>query len=115
MSPCAQDNLDGLLEYCIRADVKGIVCFGMGMTLRSGNREYFYQRLDESFSGLKNKYKETFGYSYEVESPNGKLLLQRLQDVCEAHHILYKPDDVFRYMNEFPRDKNYEQLSLFDM
>lgn len=108
------ESLDGLLEYCIEADVKGIVCFGMGMTLRSGSREYFYRKLDESFPGLKNKYKETFGHSYELESPNGKLLFQRLQDTCRAHSILYKPDEVFRYINEFPQDKNYEQLSLFD-
>jgi len=106
------ENLDGLLEYCIEADVKGIVCFGMGMTLRSGNREYFYRKLDESFPGLKDKYKETFGYSYELESPNGKLMFQRLQDICRVHNILYQPDEVFRYINEFPQNKNYEQLSL---
>lgn len=108
------ENLEGLLDYCIKAKVKGIVCFGMGMTLRSGNREYYYQKLDEHFPGLKNKYKDTYGYSYEIGSPNGKELFQRLQDICKAHNILCKPDEVFRYMNEFPHDKNYQQLSLFE-
>lgn len=110
-----KENLDGLLDYCIRADVRGIICFGMGMTLRNGNREYYYRKLDESFPGLKNKYKERYGYSYEVESPNAKLLFQRFQDICRLHNILYKPDEVFHYMNEFPQDRNYEQLSLFEM
>jgi len=109
------ENLDGLLDYCIKANVKGIICFGMGMTLRSGNREYFYRKLEESFPGLKNRYKETYGYSYEIESPKGAELFQRFRDVCEAHHIMCKPDEVFRYMNEFPYDKNYEQLSLFQI
>lgn len=109
-----RENLDGLLDYCIRADVKGIICFGMGMTLRNGNREYYYRKLDENFPGLKNKYKERYGHSYELESPNAKLLFQRFQDTCRLHNILYKPDEVFRYMNEFPQDRHYEQLSLFD-
>lgn len=110
-----KENLDGLLDYCIKANVKGIICFGMGMTLRNGNREYFYQKLDEHFPGLKRKYQETYGYSYEVGSPNGRALFQRFQDTCRANHILCTPEEVFAYINEFPQDKGYEQLSLFDM
>lgn len=47
-------NLRGILDYCIEAGVYGIICFGMGLTLRDGNREYFYQQLDRHFPGLKN-------------------------------------------------------------
>ena len=110
-----KENLDGLLDYCIKADVKGIICFGMGMTLRNGNREYFYQKLDEHFPGLKRKYQETYGYAYDVGSPNGRALFRRFQDTCRANQILCTPEDVFAYINEFPQDKGYEQLSLFDM
>lgn len=109
-----KENLDGLLEYCIKAEVKGIICFGIGMTLRNGNREYFYQKLDEHFPGLKQKYRKTYGYAYELGSPKGKELFRRLQDTCKAHNILCNPDEVFAYINEFPQDKGYEQLSLFD-
>ena len=41
-----RENIEGILEYCIRAKVRGIICFGMGMTLREGDREYYYQALD---------------------------------------------------------------------
>lgn len=109
-----KENLDGLLDYCIQAEVKGIICFGIGMTLRSGNREYFYQKLDEHFPGLKQKYQATYGYAYEVGSPNGRALYRRFQEVCRRHNILCTPDEVFAYMNEFPQNKGYEQLSLFD-
>jgi len=109
-----KENLDGILEYCIRAEVKGIICFGIGMTLRNGNREYFYQKLDEHFPGLKRKYQERYGLAYEIESPNGRVLYQRLQDTCRAHGILCKPEAVFDYIKEFPEDKNYKQLSLFE-
>jgi DNA repair photolyase len=108
-----KENLDGLLEYCIKAEVKGIICFGIGMTLRNGNREYFYQKLDEHFPGLKGRYQRTYGYAYELGSPNGRMLYRRLQEVCKAHNILCNPDEVFAYINEFPQDKGYEQLSLF--
>ena len=109
-----KENLDGLLDYCIKADVKGIICFGIGMTLRNGNREYFYQKLDEHFPGLRRKYQETYGYAYELASPNARPLFQRLQSTCKAHNILCRPEEVFAYINDFPQDKNYEQLSLFD-
>ena len=104
--------MDGLLEYCIKADVKGIICFGIGMTLRNGNREYFYQKLDEHFPGLKERYQRTYGYAYELGSPNGRMLYRRLQEVCKTHNILCNQEEVFAYINEFPDDKEYEQLSF---
>lgn len=43
------------MKYCIDVKVKGIICFGMGVTLREGNREYFYKQLDYLFPNMKNK------------------------------------------------------------
>ena len=51
-----EENIRGILDYCVRAKVKGIINFDMGVTLRDGNREYFYKKLDEHFPGLKEKY-----------------------------------------------------------
>ena len=50
-----KENIEGILQYCIDAKVYGILCFGMGLTLRSGNREYFYAQLDRHFPGLSAK------------------------------------------------------------
>lgn len=50
-----KENLQGILNYCIDAKVKGIICFGMGVTLREGNREDFYKQLDYLFPNMKNK------------------------------------------------------------
>ena len=109
-----KENIDGLLEYCVRAKVKGIICFGMGMTLRKGNREYFYQKLEEHFPGIKRKYQEKYSYAYELGSPKGKELYYHFQKVCKSNNILCTPDEVFAYMNDFPQDKGYEQMNLFD-
>ena len=48
-----EENLRGILGYCFEAEVKGIICFGIGLTLREGDREYFYKKLDEHFPGLR--------------------------------------------------------------
>ena len=107
-----EDNIRGILDYCIRADVKGIICFDMGVTLREGDREYFYQALDKHFPGLKNKYIRTYGNAYEVPSPNAKALMKLFQEICDENGIMRDPMDCFAYLNEFP--EKYEQISLFD-
>ncbi|GHV17952.1 radical SAM protein [Clostridia bacterium] len=106
-----EENLRGLLDYCVRAKVKAILCFGFGMTLRDGNREYFYAKLDEDFPGLKERYVKTFGNSYECRSPNNDKLWAILQSECCTHGIMYGTDNVFAYMREF--ESKSEQLSLF--
>ena len=105
-----EENVNTILEECIRVGVKGIICFDMGVTLREGDREYFYEALDKNFPGLKEKYIRTYGNSYNVPSPNNKKLMQLFEATCKAHNILYKPDDCFSYLNDLP--ERYEQLTL---
>lgn len=105
-----KENIEGIMKYCIEVGVKGIVLFGMGVTLREGDREYFYQKLDENFPLLKEKYIKTFGNSYECSSPRGKELMNYVISECKAHNIMYEPDEVFKYLSEFPVLN--EQLSL---
>jgi len=107
-----EENLRGLLEYCIEADVKGILCFGFGVTLREGDREYFYRNLDELFPGMKERYVQTYGDKYECNSPNNAKLTEIFRDTCKKHNILYKTNDVFGYLKEF--EPKSRQSSLFD-
>ena len=106
-----EDNIRAILNECVRLEVKGIVCFDMGVTLRDGDREYFYAALDRHFPGMKQKYIQTYRNAYMLPSPDSPALMKIFRDVCKEHDILYKPDDCFRYLNEFP-EKN-EQLTLF--
>lgn len=108
-----EENIRGILDYCVSAGVKGIICFGMGVTLREGDREYFYQALDRHFPGMKEKYIKTYGNAYEVGSPAHGKLMKIFKSVCEEHGIMSTPDECFDYMREFP-ERNV-QLSLFDM
>lgn len=108
-----EENINAILDACIEADVKGIICFDMGLTLREGDREYYYAALDKYFPGLKQKYMREYGNSYMLPSPNDKELMTLFRDKCREHGIMYKPDDCFRYLNEFPVKE--KQLSMFDM
>ena len=105
------ENVLGILDYCSDAGVKGIINFGMGLTLRDGNREYFYAALDRHFPGLKETYIRTYGTAEELPSPRERELRKLFHDGCEARGILHSNDAVFRYLNTL--EEKQEQLSWF--
>lgn len=108
-----EDNIGKILDECVRVGVKGIICFGMGLTLREGDREYYYTALDKYFPGLKRKYINTYGNAYELPSPNNDQLMRKFMSVCRENNILCTPDACFKYLQEFP--DRYEQMSIFDI
>lgn len=107
-----EDNIRGLLDYCIKAKVYGILTFGMGVTLRDGDRQYFYKKLDENFPGIKNKYIKTYGNAYEVPSANTKELMNILKVEANKNKIITDTNKLFQYMHEFEEKKVMEQLSF---
>ena len=108
-----EENVTSILEECARVDVKGIIDFGMGLTLREGDREYYYAALDKHFPGMKQRYIQRYGNSYELPSPNAKALQGILRRICKENGMLSNPYECFKYLNELP-DK-YQQMSLFDI
>ena len=106
-----RENIEGLLEYCVSAGVYGIICFGMGVTMRQGNREYFYEALERHFPGLRRKYHEKYGYSYELISDRNEELMHIFRETCRKHGIVHEMEACFQYLHEFP--EMYEQLTLF--
>lgn len=106
-----KENITQILQYCVEAKVKGIICFEMGVTLREGDREYLYQKLDENFPGIKDKYIQHFGNAYNCPSPREKELMDILHRVCQKNQIMDNPQAVFDYLRTFEDKK---QVSLFD-
>lgn len=109
-----RENIRQILEMCVEAEVRGVICFGMGLTLREGNREYFYRQLDKSFPGLKERYVREFGYQYAVNSPRNNELMRLFHRVCEANGIMHDNDQIFEYMHRFEEKNAPRQLSLWD-
>jgi DNA repair photolyase len=98
-----EENLRGILNYCAEAKVYGILSFGMGVTLREGDREYFYEKLDVHFPGLKEKYHRKYGYNYQIESENSETLMKIFYETCDKNKIVYGPDTLFGYMRTLER------------
>lgn len=106
------ENIAGLLDYCVKAKVKGIINFGIGLTLRDGNREYFYKALEKDYPDLKNRYIREYGNSYEIISPRSRALMMYFYGVCNENNIICNVNDCFSYLREFP-EIECEQLELF--
>ena len=106
-----EDNIKAILAECIRVAVKGIICFDMGLTLREGDREYYYAALDKSFLGMKKRYIQRYANAYALPSPRAKELMGLFWNTCRQHGLLCTPEDCFAYLNDFPEP--FEQTSLF--
>ncbi|MDO5558601.1 MAG: radical SAM protein [Oscillospiraceae bacterium] len=106
-------NINGLLDYCIKAGVYGIVTFGPGVTMREGDREYFYEKLDRHFPGIKQKYIRKYGMSYELISDRGDELMDILTTRCRDNSIVCSSQKVFDYIRTFEEKTGGEQLSFF--
>ena len=108
-----EENITSILNECVRAGVKGIIDFGMGLTLREGNREYYYAALDKHFPGMKERYIKQYGNSYELPSPNARNLTAIFKRICKENSIMSSPEECFRFMSDLP--EKYRQMSLFDL
>lgn len=108
------ENVSKILDYCIEAKVYGVICFGMGLTLREGNREYFYNQLDRMFAGMKEKYIEVYGNQYVINSKNNTELMSLFHKKCEMNGIIHDNTKIFKYLSSFNEKQSNKQLGLFD-
>ena len=106
------ENIQGILEYCIKARVYGIMCFEMGVTLRHGNREYFYANLDKHFPQLKRQYQNLYGNSYIIKSSRNAELMKLFYAACAKNNIVCGTDALFAYLST-PQEKYPAQPELF--
>lgn len=105
-----EENINKIIDACLKTNVKGIICFNMGLTLREGNREYFYKKLDTHFPSLKEKYINEFGKRYAVISPNNRNLMRLFKKLTNENNILNNPQEIFNYLREFPEKTHQTTL-----
>lgn len=109
-----KENITGILKLCAEAGVYGVINFGMGLTLREGNREYFYKQLDRLFPDLKERYIKSYGNRYEIDSPNSAVLLKLFHQKCAEYGIVHDNEEIFRYLHTFEEKGEGRQMSLWD-
>ena len=105
-----EENIRGIVEACADAGVKGIICFGMGLTLRDGSREHYYTQLDRNFPGLKERTMRTYGSAYELRSAHDRELTALFHRLCAKYGIWHDNDRIFRWMSQM---EDPGQLSFF--
>lgn len=108
-----RENIQGILDYCVKARTYGILQFGIGLTLRDGDRQYFYQKLDQHFKGIKEQYIHTYGNAYELPVPDCAALMRLLQETCKQNNIICNADELFTYMHTFEDKQAGSQMTLF--
>lgn len=105
-----EENIRGIVDACADAGVKGIICFGMGLTLRDGSREHYYTQLDRNFPGLKERTMRTYGSAYELRSAHDRELTALFHRLCAKYGIWHDNDRIFRWMSQM---EDPGQLSFF--
>lgn len=104
-----QDNIRAVVRKAAEAGVHFIYP-AFGVTLRTNQREHFYERLDEHFPGLKRRYMAAFGDAYECVSPNARSLWKVFAAECASAGIVYRMPDIIEGCR---REYRTEQISLF--
>ena len=82
----------------------------LGMSLRKGQREYFYRMLDQHWPGLRKRYEEVYGDSYGCDVPNVSMLWEVFASECRRFGIIWKMDDIINGAKNWSQP---QQLSLF--
>lgn len=88
-----EDNIAGLLYQAKEAGAK-FVYPSFGMTLRHGNREYYYKKLDESFPQIKQKYIAEYGEKYVCTSRSAKKLWNVFAALCNQYGLRYEMKSI---------------------
>ena len=105
-----EEDIKKLVKLAHESGAKFIQTF-MGMTLRENQRDYYYEKLDKHFKGLKEKYKSFYGERYNCPVPNYRYLYKVLTTECDKYGILYNMKDIIKaYKKEI---KENEQMTLF--
>lgn len=106
----SEENIRKVISLSAKNGAKFVFSMG-GVTLRENQREYFFQALDKSFPGLKEKYMKIYGNQYFCSSINKKLNYI-FREECQKYGLLYKMEDIIRaYKKE---QKNEATKTLFD-
>ena len=106
----SEEDIRELVKLAYENGAKFIHTF-MGMTLRENQRDYYFEKLNQNFVAIKEKYFKYYANKYNCVVPNYKKLYKIFTDECNKYGILYNMNDIINvYKKEI---KDNEQISLF--
>jgi DNA repair photolyase len=80
------ENITAIVEKAAENGVSFIIAW-MGMSMRDRQREWYYNQLDRSFPGLRQKYEQRFGSQYGCPANQENRLWQVFHALCARHGI----------------------------
>jgi DNA repair photolyase len=98
------DNVTDIVNQSARHRARYIIP-ALGMTMRDRQRTWFYDKLDELFPGLRQKYEVKYGDRYECPVPNARRLEHLFNRLCAERKI---PTRFPKYQADRP-----QQTDLF--
>lgn len=104
-----KENIMNIVEAVASTGAKFIYP-EMGVTLRQNQREYYYEKLDKHFPGIKEKYLQFYGNAYKCGSQHARELMKEFSAACKKNGLLYKMPDIIK---EYKSSNRFEQLTLF--
>ena len=81
-----EENITRIVTLALEHGAKYIIP-AFGMTLRTGSREYYYEKLDLLFPGVRQKYERKFGYRYQIDANNARQLDRLFRELCKEYEI----------------------------
>lgn len=107
-----EENIVNIVRKAYDNGAKFIFAYGMGLTLRGNQRDYYYEKLIKLFPEKKlvEQYMNGYGNSYECSSQNSRKLWSVFTKECNKYGILYKMSDI---INDYKRGYYEEQIKWF--
>lgn len=111
--PFIEDTEENIISIVNKAKENGarFIYPAIGMTLRAGNREYYYEKLDQYFPGIKEKYVTRYSERYNCTSSRVKKLWTIFTRECNKLEMRYQMKDI---IIDYKRGYTSRQLNLFE-
>ena len=93
-----EENIRNIIKRAYECGAKFIFSYGIGFTLRSNQREYYFEQLRKIFPNqmLDEKYIKTYGEQYENSSLKSEHLWKVFKEECEKYNLLYDMKDIIK-------------------
>ena len=110
--PFLEDNIDNIREILSKAKEHGAsyIIPAFGVSLRPGSRDYYYQKLDLLFPGIKEKYINEYGDSYQCSTPNWRILKGVFEEEIDRLDLFCK----IPVFDPVKRSGKSKQIPLFE-
>ena len=92
-----EENVRAIVRRTAECGGRFVVCF-FGMTLRTGNREYYFDALQRDFPGVREHYLRDFGNAYEIPARDAEALYAAFTDECSKCGLHWRCGDINREM-----------------